>query len=240
MESFFQYQRIKQAVRDQLAETKEKCSCESYALGSPHSSSCQLCDVPFSDPPNKFSPKKHSPPIPLLFPNDPLNPANQSVSRKMFMTLLVSLIAFSVTAASAIDACGIRQYSEEFNVSEVVGSLATALFLVGFGVGSLLSGPFSETFGRNAVYLTTMILFLIFIMAAALAPNIHSHLIFRFFAGFFGSTPLTCAGGTVADLWDPLQKTYAFPAYAIPSFLGPYGWADNRKLYSYSFGMALA
>lgn len=158
----------------------------------------------------------------------------------MFMTLLVSLIAFSVTAASAIDACGIRQYSEEFNVSEVVGSLATgkyrllkqisllheltvptALFLVGFGVGSLLSGPFSETFGRNAVYLTTMILFLIFIMAAALAPNIHSHLIFRFFAGFFGSTPLTCAGGTVADLWDPLQKTYAFPAYAIPSFLGP-------------------
>ncbi|KGO47701.1 Major facilitator superfamily domain, general substrate transporter [Penicillium expansum] len=226
MESFFQYQRIKQAVRDQLAETKEKCSCEGYALGSPHSSSCQLCDVPFSDPPNKFSLQETLPTESLIIvdwdsPNDPLNPANQSVSRKMFMTLLVSLIAFSVTAASAIDACGIRQYSEEFNVSEVVGSLATALFLVGFGVGSLLSGPFSETFGRNAVYLTTMILFLIFIMAAALAPNIHSHLIFRFFAGFFGSTPLTCAGGTVADLWDPLQKTYAFPAYAIPSFLGP-------------------
>lgn len=45
----------------------------------------------------------------------------------MFMTLLVTLIAFSVTAASAIDACGIRQYSEYFNVSEVVGSLATGM-----------------------------------------------------------------------------------------------------------------
>jgi MFS family permease len=66
-----------------------------------------------------------------------------------------------------------------------------------------------------------MVLFLIFIMAAGLAPNIHSHLIFRFLAGFFGSTPLSCAGGTVADLWNPVQKTYAFPAYAIPSFLGP-------------------
>lgn len=99
--------------------------------------------------------------------------------------------------------------------------MPTGLFLVGFGAGSLLSGPFSETFGRNAVYLTTMVIFLIFIMAAALAPNIHSHLIFRFLAGFFGSTPLTCAGGTVADLWSPLQKTYAFPAYAIPSFVGP-------------------
>lgn len=66
-----------------------------------------------------------------------------------------------------------------------------------------------------------MLLFLIFIMAAALAPNLHSHLIFRFIAGFFGSTPLSCAGGTVADLWDPAQKAYAFPAYAIPAFVGP-------------------
>jgi hypothetical protein len=57
--------------------------------------------------------------------DDPLNPANYSVSRKLLMTLLVSLIAFAVTAASAIDACGVKQYSEYFNVSEVVGSLAT-------------------------------------------------------------------------------------------------------------------
>ncbi|KAG0153128.1 hypothetical protein PDIDSM_4978 [Penicillium digitatum] len=225
MESFFQYQRIKQAVRDQLAEPKDKCNCESYTLGPPQSSSCQLCNALFCDP-NKSSLQATLPTDSIIIvdwdsSSDPLNPANQSVSRKMFMTLLGSLIAFSVTAASAIDACGIVQYSEHFKVSEVVGSLATALFLVGFGVGSLLSGPFSETFGRNAVYLTTMVLFLIFIMAAALAPNLHSHLIFRFLAGFFGSPPLTCAGGTVADLWDPLQKTYAFPAYAIPSFVGP-------------------
>lgn len=43
------------------------------------------------------------------------------------MTLLVSLIALAVTAASAIDACGVREYSEYFQVSEVVGSLATGM-----------------------------------------------------------------------------------------------------------------
>jgi hypothetical protein len=57
--------------------------------------------------------------------DDPLNPANQSVKRKLFMTFLVSLIALAVTAASAIDACGVREYSEYFQISEVVGSLAT-------------------------------------------------------------------------------------------------------------------
>lgn len=66
-----------------------------------------------------------------------------------------------------------------------------------------------------------MLVFLVFVLASAVAPTIHSHLVFRFFAGFFGSTPLSCAGGTVADLWNPVQKAYAFPAYAIPAFIGP-------------------
>jgi MFS family permease len=99
--------------------------------------------------------------------------------------------------------------------------LSAGLFLIGFAFGSLLSGPFSETFGRNAVYLSTMALYLLFIMASGLASNIQSHLVFRFIAGFFASTPLSCAGGTVADLWNPLEKTFAFPAYAIPAFAGP-------------------
>lgn len=93
--------------------------------------------------------------------------------------------------------------------------------MIGFGIGAFVSGPFSETFGRNPVYIVTMILFLLFIMAAGLAPNIQSHLIFRFLAGLFGATPLTCVGGTVADLWDPLQKTYGFLIYTLPAFNGP-------------------
>ncbi len=93
--------------------------------------------------------------------------------------------------------------------------------MVGFGVGSFVSGPFSETFGRNAVYMVTMIIFLLFIMAAGLSPNVQAHMIFRFFAGLFAATPLTCVGGTVADLWDPLQKTYGFILYTIPAFNGP-------------------
>lgn len=66
-----------------------------------------------------------------------------------------------------------------------------------------------------------MLLYLLFIMAAGLAPTLASHLVFRFIAGFFASTPLSCAGGTVADLWSPLEKTWAFPLYAVPAFVGP-------------------
>lgn len=66
-----------------------------------------------------------------------------------------------------------------------------------------------------------MIMFMIFIMASGMAPNIGAQLAFRFLAGLFGSTPLTCAGGSISDMWDSLEKTYAFPIFAIPGFGGP-------------------
>lgn len=62
---------------------------------------------------------------------------------------------------------------------------------------------------------------MIFIMASALAPNIGAQLVFRFIAGFFGSTPLTCAGGSISDLWSPMERVYAFPIFANAAFMGP-------------------
>lgn len=62
---------------------------------------------------------------------------------------------------------------------------------------------------------------MIWIMAAALAPNFGAQLVFRFFAGLFGSTPLTCAGGSISDLWSPMERVYAFPVFANAAFLGP-------------------
>ncbi|KAH8424655.1 MFS transporter [Aspergillus melleus] len=224
METYFQYQRVRKAVQQYLAELRTDCNCSSYTVGSSHNADCTLSIHHGTlEKPRPTDSTSLNDPIFVGWegPNDPLNPANQSIARKICMTLLVSLIAFAVTAASAIDACGVREYSEYFHVSEVVGSLATGLFLIGFAFGSLLSGPFSETFGRNAIYSSTMLLFLIFIMASGLAPDLHSHLIFRFIAGFFASTPLSCAGGTIADLWNPVEKAYAFPIYAIPAFAGP-------------------
>ncbi|MCJ1350205.1 MAG: hypothetical protein MMC33_000186 [Icmadophila ericetorum] len=58
-------------------------------------------------------------------------------------------------------------------------------------------------------------------MASALSPNIGAQLAFRFIAGFFGSTPLVCAGGSINDLWNPLERLYAFPIFANAAFLGP-------------------
>lgn len=142
--------------------------------------------------------------------NDSMNPHNWSFRVRLVATFQVACIGAIVGIASSIDSSALKGAAEEFGVSEVVESLSTGLYLAGFGVGGLFAGPISETLGRNPVYIATMTLFMIFVMASALAPNIGAQLTFRFFAGFFGSTPLTCAGGSIADMWDPLERVFAF------------------------------
>ena len=59
--------------------------------------------------------------------NDPMNPKNRSTALKVVATVIVSAIAFVVTAASAIDTAILPQASAEFGVSDVVESIATGM-----------------------------------------------------------------------------------------------------------------
>jgi MFS family permease len=152
---------------------------------------------------------------------DDMNPRSWSNLIRISATILIAAIGFIVGFASSIDSAALTQAADEFGVSEVTESLATGLFLVGFGVGALFAGPISETVGRNPVYVVSLAVYMIWIMAAGLAPNIGSQLVFRFLAGFFGSTPLTCAGGSISDLWYPVERVYSFPVFANAAFFGP-------------------
>ena len=153
--------------------------------------------------------------------NGPLNPHTWSMVKKVAATLLISQVGFIVGWASSIDSAALKPAMEKFGVSAMVESLATGTYLIGFGFGAFFAGPISETVGRNPVYLATLGLFMVFIMASGLAPNITAQLIFRLLAGFFGSTPLTCAGGSISDMWSPSERTVLFPVFANAAFLGP-------------------
>lgn len=149
---------------------------------------------------------------------DILDPHNWSYATRLGCTVMIASIGWIVGFASAVDSAALPQAAEEFGVSEVAESLATGLFLVAFGFGALVAGPISETVGRNPVYIVTLAVYMVWIMASALAPNLGAQLVFRFLAGLFGATPLTCAGGSISDLWSPLERVWAFPVFANAAF----------------------
>ncbi|KAL4784967.1 major facilitator superfamily domain-containing protein [Aspergillus varians] len=238
MQSYLQYRRIGQAVRKQLSEHPEWTSTGQRG-GSELTLNTDQNNETTQDKPTRLQPLSLPPcvqqreiidtngaPTSVFVvgwdhDNDPADPHNYSMATRITATLIVSALAFAVGSASSIESAVLPQNAAAFGVSEVVASLATAMYLLGFAAGSLVSGPLSEIVGRNAVYAGSLTLFMIFIMASGLAPNIGAQLVFRFLAGVFGCPPLTCAGGTIADLWNPLEKTLFFPLYAITSFGGP-------------------
>lgn len=155
--------------------------------------------------------------------------------------LIICLIGGLISVASSLDGAILHQAAKDLGVSEVTESFgAIGSFLLGFGPGCLVAGPFSEVLGRNQIYLPTLTLFCIFIMASALAPEIGSQIVFRFLACVVGSAPSVCVGGSISDMFTPLEKTYIFPLFSLFGFggaaLGPImgAWiADSAVLHSW-------
>lgn len=123
--------------------------------------------------------------------------------------------------ASSVYTSGADDVSEHFGVSHTVSLLGLSLFLWGLGLGAIIAAPVSEYYGRKIVYLTTVPIFGLFILASGLAQNFTALAVCRFFSGFFGSAVVSVGGGTNADIWQPALAGFVYPFYFVSPFLGP-------------------
>lgn len=108
----------------------------------------------------------------------------------------------------------------EFGSSRIVATLGLSTFVLGIAFGPMWS-PLSEFFGRRPIYLVSFALFVIWLIPSAVAQNIETMLIARFFQGFAGSAFLSVAGGTVGDLFNPHEMQAAMSVFTMAPFAGP-------------------
>jgi len=153
--------------------------------------------------------------------NDRRNPMLFPMWKKWAITLLVAFATLAVAFVSAAYTGGVAQIIEEFNASDEVVTLGVSLFVLGFAIGPLLWAPFSEMYGRQILFFGTYAMLTFFNAGAAGSQNIQTLLILRFFAGAFGSSPLTNAGGVIADIFPASQRGIAMSVFAAAPFLGP-------------------
>lgn len=99
--------------------------------------------------------------------------------------------------------------------------MVTSGFVLGFVVGPLLWAPMSEVWGRRYLFIGTYCLFTAFNGGVVASQNIWTLIILRFLAGTAGSSPLTNAGGTVADVFPAQQRGLGMAIFAAAPFLGP-------------------
>ena len=87
----------------------------------------------------------------------------------------------------------------------------------------MIFGPFSEVFGRKMPLFAGWVGFAVFQIPVAVAQNVETIMLCRYIGGVFASAPLAVCGGMLADMWDPVERTYAVCSFAAGTFGGPVG-----------------
>lgn len=83
---------------------------------------------------------------------------------------------------------------QEFhNDNAIVGSMTVSIYLLGYVVGPIIIAPLSEIYGRKHVLTAANVFFCVWQIGCALAPNIETLIISRFFSGVGGAGCLVSA-----------------------------------------------
>lgn len=157
--------------------------------------------------------------------DDPENPRNYSLLRKICSTFAYSGLAFVSTLAASLYSSGIDDVKVTFHCSEEVGILPLSLYNLGMAFGPLIGSPMSETAGRKAVVLVTTPLFALFTLGAGFSPTVAGLIICRFIAGALAAPAIGNASATITDYTAGRYRAVTMGFYyTIPTFganLGP-------------------
>jgi DHA1 family multidrug resistance protein-like MFS transporter len=154
-------------------------------------------------------------------PDDPEMPMNFPTWKKWIYTCTFGAMTFCITFASSVFSTATLATAEEFGVSVEVMTLGTSLFVAGFAVGPIVWGPISELKGRKLPLFTGFFIFALLQIPVAVAQNIQTIMICRFLGGLFGSSPLAVVSGSLADMWEPVERGIAVSVFSGATFIGP-------------------
>ncbi|GAA5922098.1 MFS transporter [Sporobolomyces koalae] len=171
--------------------------------------------------------------------DDPENPFNWSNPRKWRISsvafLFTCLVSFS-TSAYTITAQSIQ---EELHTSATLTFVALSTFNLAFGAAPLILAPLSELYGRSSILFVSTLGFAIFLIPQALAPNIATLIVIRFFYGCFGSTGVALGGGILAEVWSDEERGLSMALFSLsataPTGLGSvaFGYLAQVKGFRY-------
>lgn len=162
-------------------------------------------------------------------------------SRIEFIALLAMLfatIAFSIDAMlPALPQIGADLTPDDLNRAQLV----ITSFVLGMGVGTLFTGPLSDTFGRKPVILAGAALYMVMALVAATEDSLEMLLVARLFQGLGAAGPRVVALAIIRDLYAGrgmarimsfvMMVFTLFPAFAPSIGALIIGWTGWRGIF---------
>ncbi|EMC92111.1 hypothetical protein BAUCODRAFT_78487 [Baudoinia panamericana UAMH 10762] len=108
-----------------------------------------------------------------------------------------------------------------FGISDTLGVLGVTTYLFGMATGAVILAPLSEMYGRRPIYVASLFLFVIFVIPCAVAKDIATILVARFFGAFCASAMISNAAGSVNDIVEEQYRALAFSIWSVGPMNGP-------------------
>ncbi|KUJ11510.1 multidrug resistance protein [Mollisia scopiformis] len=155
--------------------------------------------------------------------DDPSNPMNRTSSVRWMHVGFVSFMAFVLALGDVAFAPAIPSLLKDFNVStnSPLSAVVISIYSLGSIPGNMLGPPLSEWQGRLPILHTSNCLFITFIIACAVSPNIHVLCAFRFISAIFGSVAYTLGGPIIGDLFPQEKRGAAMAVFSSGQLIGP-------------------
>lgn len=99
-------------------------------------------------------------------------------------------------------------------------SLTSSRFLLGQSLGNIVLPPWSESFGRKKIYITSSGISCICSVVIGFLHSLPGAIIMRILAGFFSAVPGTVVGGTIEDLFDTRARIWVVFFWTVASNIG--------------------
>ena len=114
-----------------------------------------------------------------------------------------------------------EQLVEEFGVTTTQSILPLSMYVFALGLGPVLGGPMSETWGRYPTFIGLAPLGALFTLGAGFVHNFAGLCILRFLAGFCFAPSLAISSGTLNETFMPVERGLPATVFILTPFLGP-------------------
>lgn len=147
----------------------------------------------------------------------PISSENYGKSFALRLALLVAIAPFAVDTYLP----AMPTMADFFDSTTQQVATSVSLFLLGFALGQLFGGPWSDRIGRRPVALTGLCIYLISSIGISISQTLDQLWILRFLQAIGGGCASVVVGAMVRDVFDGQQSALLFSMIAMIMMTAP-------------------
>ncbi|KAK5128128.1 hypothetical protein LTR08_004182 [Meristemomyces frigidus] len=144
-----------------------------------------------------------------------------SAKRKMMIVIILSFCSFLAPISSTSILAASTEVVQTYNTTPAIFGYSNCLYMVFMGLAPLFWGPMGQTFGRKWTLTASAVIFCVFSIGSALAPNLAAFFVMRVLTAFAGTSFLTVGGAVIGDVYRPVERGVAYGWFLSGTLIGP-------------------